>query len=144
MDCEGGTQSERSKNRFFRLEKRWRLFSGIVMELSYSIIFKKEKNITGIYYASLFDKLKAEIAQKRSHLLKKKCSPRPFHTSVINNAKIPELRFKLLDHLTLLTRSSTKRVPTHPPKLEVALGGQIFIRCRGHRLRKQLFCTERR
>ena len=56
---------------------------------------QKGKTITGAYYASLLDKLNPELAEKRSHLQKKKIL---FHTSAVAMAKIHELRFELLDH----------------------------------------------
>ncbi|GFV30199.1 mariner Mos1 transposase [Trichonephila clavipes] len=91
------------------------------------IDFQKGKIITGAYYASLLDKLKAELADKRPHLQKKKIlfhqDNAPSHTSVVAMAKIHELRFKLLDH------------PPYSPDLapsdsflflhlKIALGGQ--------------------
>ncbi|GFW08079.1 mariner Mos1 transposase [Trichonephila clavipes] len=64
--------------------------------------FQKRKTITRAYYASLLDKLKAELAEKLPHLQKKKIL---FHqnnvlsyTSAVAMAKIYELRFELLDH----------------------------------------------
>jgi len=63
---------------------------------------QKGKTITGAYYASLLDKLKTEIAEKRPHLQKKKIllhqDNAPSHTSAVAMAKIHELRFELLDH----------------------------------------------
>ncbi|KYN29321.1 hypothetical protein ALC57_01238, partial [Trachymyrmex cornetzi] len=55
---------------------------------------EKGKTITGTYYASLLDKLKAEIEKKRPHLKKKKVlfhqDNAPSHTSAIAMAKIRE------------------------------------------------------
>ncbi|GFW82721.1 histone-lysine N-methyltransferase SETMAR [Trichonephila clavipes] len=73
---------------------------------SYGVIsidyLRKGKTITGAYYASLFDKLKAELAGKQPHLQKKKIlfhqDNLPSHTSAVAMAKIHELRFELLDH----------------------------------------------
>ncbi|GFS76249.1 histone-lysine N-methyltransferase SETMAR [Trichonephila clavipes] len=58
---------------------------------------QKGKTITGAYYASLLDKLKADLAEKRSHMQEKKIlfhqdNALP-HTSVVAMAKIHELRF---------------------------------------------------
>lgn len=101
---------------------------------SHGIIFidylEKGKTITGVYYASLLDQLKVEIAQKRPHLQKKKIlfhqDNAPAHTSIVAMAKIHELRFQLLDH------------PPYSPdlapsdfflftNLKTALGGQRFL-----------------
>ncbi|XP_011647659.1 histone-lysine N-methyltransferase SETMAR-like [Pogonomyrmex barbatus] len=73
---------------------------------SHGIVFidylEKGKTITGVYYASLIDKLKTEIAKKRPHLKKKKVlfhqDNTPAHTSVVAMAKIHELQFELIDH----------------------------------------------
>ncbi|GFU83780.1 histone-lysine N-methyltransferase SETMAR [Trichonephila clavipes] len=63
---------------------------------------QKGKTITGAYYASILDKLKAELAEKRPHLQKEKIllyqDNAPSHASAVAMAKIHELRFKLLDH----------------------------------------------
>ena len=94
------------------------------MELIDSIIFKnKKKNITGANYASFIDKLKAELAEKRPHLQKKKILS---HTSVVAIAKIHELRFELLDH----SPYSPDLAPSNFflfPHLKIALGGQRFL-----------------
>ncbi|GFX97046.1 mariner Mos1 transposase [Trichonephila clavipes] len=64
---------------------------------------QKGKTITGTYYASLLKKLKAELAEKRSHLQKKKIlfhqDNAQSHTSMVVMAKIYELRIELLEHL---------------------------------------------
>ncbi|GFU83454.1 histone-lysine N-methyltransferase SETMAR [Trichonephila clavipes] len=56
---------------------------------------QKGKTITGSYYASLLDKLKAELAEKRPHLQKKKIlfhqDHAQSHTSAVATAKIHEL-----------------------------------------------------
>lgn len=62
----------------------------------------KGQTITGVYYASLLDKLKQKVNEKRPGLAKKKIifhqdNARP-HTSVIAMAKIHELGFDLLPH----------------------------------------------
>lgn len=88
---------------------------------------KGKTKITGTYYASLLDKLKAEIVKKRPHLQKKKIL---FHQakssiSAIALSKIYELRFKLLNHPPY----SPDLAPSNFflfPKLKVALGGQRF------------------
>ncbi|GFW57747.1 histone-lysine N-methyltransferase SETMAR [Trichonephila clavipes] len=76
-----------------------------VLWTSHAVIligFQKGKTITGTYYASLLDKLKAELAENQSHLQKKKIvfqqDNAPFHTSAVVMANIQELRFQLLDH----------------------------------------------
>lgn len=90
---------------------------------------QKGKTITGEYYASLLDKLKAEIARKRPHLKKKKVlfhqDNAPAHTSVIAMAKIYELHFELLDHPPY----SPDLAPSDFflfPNLKVSLAGQRF------------------
>ena len=68
---------------------------------------KKIKTITGAYYASLLDKLKAEL------------------NSAVGMAKIHELRFELLDHPSY----SPDLAPSDFflfPHLKIALGGQRF------------------
>ncbi|XP_074040761.1 uncharacterized protein [Leptinotarsa decemlineata] len=66
------------------------------MELFLSIILNKKKNITGAYYPSLLDKLKAEIPEKPPHSLKKKIlfhqDNAPSHTLEVAMAKIHKLR----------------------------------------------------
>ena len=63
---------------------------------------QKGKTITGTYYASLLDKLNAELVGKRPHLQKKEIlchqDNAHSHTSAVFVAKIHELRFELLDH----------------------------------------------
>jgi [histone H3]-lysine36 N-dimethyltransferase SETMAR len=101
---------------------------------SYGIVLidylEKGKTITGVYYASLIDKLKAEIAKKRPHLEKKKVlfhqdNNKPFHTSAVVMTKIDKLQFELIDH------------PPNSPdlnpsdfflfrRLKIWLGGQKF------------------
>ena len=90
---------------------------------------QKGKTITGAYYASLLDKLKAKIAEKLPHLQKKKIlfyqDNAPSHTSAVAMAKIHELRFELLDHPPY----SLDLAPSDFflfLKLKVALGGQRF------------------
>lgn len=110
---------------------------------------QKGKTITGAYYISLLDKLKAKIAEERPHLQKKKClfhqDNAPPQTSAVAMAKIHELRFELLDHPPY----SPDLAPNDFflfPKLKVALGGQRFSsneKAIINGLRKQLFCRER-
>lgn len=90
---------------------------------------EKGKTITGAYYATLLDKLKAEIEEKRPHLQKKKIlfhqDNAPSHTSMVAMAKIHELRFELLDHPPY----SPDLAPSDFflfPRLKVELGGQKF------------------
>jgi len=100
---------------------------------SHGVIFidylQKGKTITGAYYASLLDKLEAELAEKRPHLQKKKIlfhqDNAPSHTSVVAMAKIHELRFELLDHPPY----SPDLAPSDFflfPHLKIAVGGQRF------------------
>ena len=88
------------------------------------------KTITGAYYASLLDKLKAELAEKRPHLQKKKIlfhqDNAPSHTLSTAMAKIYELRFELLD----LPPYSPDLAPSDFflfPHLKIALGRQRFL-----------------
>lgn len=90
---------------------------------------QKGKTITGAYYASLLDELKAQIAEKRPYLQKKKIlfhqDNAPSHTSAVAMAKIHELRFELLDHPPY----SPDLAPSDFflfPDLKTALGGQRF------------------
>ncbi|KAL6257504.1 hypothetical protein P5V15_011074 [Pogonomyrmex californicus] len=90
---------------------------------------EKGKTITGAYYASLLDKLKAEIAKKRPHLKKKKVlfhqDNAPAHTSAVAMTKIHELHFELVDHPPY----SPDLAPSDFflfPRLKVSLGGQRF------------------
>lgn len=100
---------------------------------SHGVIFidylQKGKTITGAYYASLLDKLKAELVEKRPHLQKKKIllhqDNAPSHTSVVAMAKIHELGFELLPHPPY----SPDLAPSDFflfPHLKIALGGQRF------------------
>ncbi|GFV30672.1 transposable element Tcb2 transposase [Trichonephila clavipes] len=62
---------------------------------------EKGKNTTVAYYASLLDKLKAELAEKWPHLQKKILFHQDnalSHTSVVAIGKIHELLLELLDH----------------------------------------------
>ncbi|GFV29425.1 histone-lysine N-methyltransferase SETMAR [Trichonephila clavipes] len=121
-----------------RLQKKQKLFSpgkvrATVFWDSHGVILtdylQKEKTITGAYYASLLDKLKAKLEEKRVYLRKKKIllhqDSASSYTLVVALAKIHELRFELLDH------------PLYSPNiapsdfylflhLKIALGGQIF------------------
>ena len=121
-----------------RLQKNQKLFSpGKVMATvfwdSHGVILidylQKGKTITGAYYASLLDKLKAELAKKRQHLQKNKIlfhqDNAPSHTSAVAMAKINELRFELLDHPPY----SPDLAPSDSflfPHLKIAPGGQRF------------------
>ena len=75
---------------------------------------QKRKTITGAYYASVLDKLKAELAGKQSLLQKKKILFHQdnvlSHTSAVAMAKIHELRFELLDHPQIGRASCRERV----------------------------------
>ncbi|GFX94317.1 mariner Mos1 transposase [Trichonephila clavipes] len=90
---------------------------------------QKGKTITGAYYASLLDKLKAELAGKRAHLQKKKILLHQdnalSHTSAVVMVEIQELQFELLDHPPY----SPDLAPSDFflfPHLKIALGGQRF------------------
>ena len=88
---------------------------------------QKGKTITRAYYASLLDKLKAELAERRSHLQKNNIlfhkDNAPSRTSAVAMAKIHELQFELLDH----PPHSPDLAPSEFflfPHLKIALGGQ--------------------
>jgi hypothetical protein len=97
-NCEGWNCSEKGEDGFIGREGDGDCFFGILL-IDY---LEKGKSITGVYYASLLDKLKAEIVTKRPHLKKKKVllhqDNAPVHTSVVAMSKIPELQFELIDH----------------------------------------------
>lgn len=86
---------------------------------------EKGKTITGAYYASLLDKLKAEIAKKRPHLKGKKVlfHQASAHTSAVAVAKIHELQFELVDHPPYSPDLSPSDFFLFP-KLKLWLGGQ--------------------
>src|SRR5436190_23921294 len=90
---------------------------------------QKEKTITGAYYASLLDKLKAELAEKRPHLQKKKIlfhqDNASSHTSAVAMAKIHELRFELLDHPPYPPDLAPSDIFLFP-QLKIAFGRQKF------------------
>ncbi|GFY14470.1 mariner Mos1 transposase [Trichonephila clavipes] len=90
---------------------------------------QKGKSLTGAYYASLLDKLKAELTGKRLHLQKKKILFHPdnalSHTSVVAMAKIHEFRFELLDH-PLYSPDLSPSDFFFVPRLKIVLGGQRF------------------
>ena len=73
---------------------------------------QKGKTITGAYYALLFDKLKAELAEKCPHLQKKKIlfhqDNAPSHTTTPYSPDLAPSDFFLF------------------PQLKIALGGQRF------------------
>ena len=100
---------------------------------SYGVILidhlQKGKTITGAYYASLLDKLKAELAEKRPHLQKKKIlfhqDSAPSQTSAVAMAKIYELRFELLDHVPYSPDLATSDFFLFP-HLKIVLGGHRF------------------
>ena len=128
VDNKGGTGSKKSKNCFSAGKVMATVFwdsHGVIL-IDY---LQKGKTLTGAYYASLLDKLKNEIAEKRSHLQKKKIlfhqDNAPSHTSAFARAKIHELRFELLDHLPY----SPDLAPSDFFlffQLKIALGGQRF------------------
>ena len=100
-ELQRGTGFKKSKNCFFGWESDGECF--LKLSCSYLIDYlQKGKTITGAYYASLLDKLKAEVAGKWPHLRKKKIvfhqDNAPSHTLAVAMAKIHELRFELLDH----------------------------------------------
>ncbi|GFW82705.1 histone-lysine N-methyltransferase SETMAR [Trichonephila clavipes] len=105
---------------------------------SYGVIsidyLRKGKTITGAYYASLLDKLKAELAGKLPHLQKKKIlfhqDNAPSHTSAVAMAKIHELWIELLDHAAngLLTRSSPKQFLFVHSSKNCARRTEIFVK----------------
>ena len=101
VDCKGETGSEKAKTVFSAGKVMATLFwdsRGVIL-IDY---LQKGKTITGAYYASLLDKLKAELAEKRPHFQKKKIlfhqDNAPSHTSAVAMAKIHELRFEQLNH----------------------------------------------
>jgi len=63
---------------------------------------KKEKTITGEYYASLLNRLRARIVEKRLGIAKKKVlfhhDNAPTHSSRLVQQKLTKLQFKLLLH----------------------------------------------
>ena len=60
----------KKRRRFHRPGRWWQLFFGHgIVFIDY---FEKNKTITGMYYASLIDKLKAEIAKKQLQREKEK------------------------------------------------------------------------
>ncbi|GFU50017.1 histone-lysine N-methyltransferase SETMAR [Trichonephila clavipes] len=90
---------------------------------------QKRKTITGAYYASLLDKLKVELVEKRRHFLKKKIlfhqDNALSHTSEVAMVKIHELWFELHDHLPYLPDIAPCDFFLFP-HLKTALGGQTF------------------
>ncbi|GFU76535.1 histone-lysine N-methyltransferase SETMAR [Trichonephila clavipes] len=88
-----------------------------------------KKTITGAYYASILDKLKAKLAEKRPHFQKEKIllyqDNAPSHASAVAMAKIHELRFKLLDHPPYLPDLAPSDFFLFS-QLKLALGGQRF------------------
>ena len=90
---------------------------------------QKGKTITGAYYTSLLDKLKAELAEERPHFQKKEIlfhqDNALSHTSAVAMARINELQFELLDY----PPHSPDLAPSDFfsfPHLKIALGGQRF------------------
>ncbi|GFV24902.1 histone-lysine N-methyltransferase SETMAR [Trichonephila clavipes] len=69
-NCKGGTGSKKAKTVFSAGK-----LMGTVFWDSHGVILinylQKEKTITRAYHASLLDKLKAELAEKRPHLQKR-------------------------------------------------------------------------
>ncbi|GFW87927.1 mariner Mos1 transposase [Trichonephila clavipes] len=89
---------------------------------------QKGKPINAAYYASLLDKLKAELAEKRPHSQKKflfQQDNAPSDTSVVAMEKIHELWFELLDHppYSLDLAQSDSFLFSHP---KIAFGEQRF------------------
>lgn len=90
---------------------------------------EKGKTITGEYYASLLEKLKAAIAEKRPGMAKKKVlfhhDNAPSHSSRVSQQKLTELRFQMLPHPPY----SPDLAPSDYhlfPKLKTFLAGQKF------------------
>ena len=101
LDCKEGTGSKKSKTVFSGGKVMATVFwnsHGVIL-IDY---LQKGKIITGAYYVSLLDKLKAELAEKRPHFQKKKIlfhqDNAPSHISAVAMTKIHELLFELLDH----------------------------------------------
>ncbi|GFV91376.1 histone-lysine N-methyltransferase SETMAR [Trichonephila clavipes] len=90
---------------------------------------QRGKTITGAYYASLLDKLKAELAEKCLHLQKNKIlfhqNNAPSYTSAVAMAKIHDLRFELLDHPPYSSDLAASDFFLFP-HLKIAFGGQRF------------------
>ncbi|GFY13126.1 histonelysine Nmethyltransferase SETMARlike, partial [Trichonephila clavipes] len=80
------------------------------------------------YYASLLDKLKVDLAEKRPQLQKKKIlfhqDNARSHNSVVAMAKTHELRIELLDHLPYSAELAQSNFFLFP-HLKFALGGQV-------------------
>ncbi|GFV42959.1 histone-lysine N-methyltransferase SETMAR [Trichonephila clavipes] len=109
---------------------------------------QKGKTITGSYFASLIDKLKAELAEKRPHLQKKKFlfyqDNASSRISAIVMVKIHELWFELLDFPPYSPVLAPKRLLFLPSSKNCALRTEIFVKRRGYHLREQLFSREKR
>lgn len=90
---------------------------------------EKGRTITGEYYASLLDRLKAAITEKRPGMAKKKVlfhhDNAPVHSSRVAQQKLAELRFQLLPHPAY----SPDLAPSDYhlfPKLKTFLAGRKF------------------
>ncbi|GFV60495.1 histone-lysine N-methyltransferase SETMAR [Trichonephila clavipes] len=89
---------------------------------------QKGKTITGAYYASSLDKLKAELSEKRPYLQKKKIlfhqDSAPPRISAVAMVKIDESRFEFIDHPPY--SPDLAQATFLFPDLKIALGGHIF------------------
>ncbi|GFY07764.1 histone-lysine N-methyltransferase SETMAR [Trichonephila clavipes] len=91
---------------------------------------QKGKTITRAYYSSLFDKMKAELKEKRPHLQKKSCSPKTKHrlTPQVAMAEIHELRFELLGHPPYSLDLAPSDLFFIPSSKTCARGTEIFVK----------------
>ena len=137
-----GNRLQKKQKLFFRLGKWWRLFwdsHGVIL-IDY---LQKGKTITGAYYASLLDKLKAELGNLgKTATFAKKENP-VSHLSCCHDEN-PRIAVGTAWPSVLFTRSNPKRLLFVPSCKNCAQRTEIFVKWRGNHLREQLFCRENR
>lgn len=98
-----GTDSKEGKNNFISKQGNGYCFLGCKRNyIIYIDYLENGKTNTGQYYAELLQCLEHEMQIKRPHLARKKIlfhhNNAPVHSSIVDMAKINELKFELMPH----------------------------------------------
>jgi histone-lysine N-methyltransferase SETMAR len=136
VDCTGEPALKKAKTDFSAGKVKATVFwdsHGVIL-IDY---LKKGKTIKGAYYTSLLDMLEAYLEGKRPNLQKRNIrfhqDNAPSHSSAVAIAITHELRFEMHDR----PHHSPDPAPSDFflfPNLNIALGGQIFVKCRKYPL----------
>lgn len=148
VDCEGDEPALKKAKMVLSAGKMMAIVFWDNHEIVFIDYLEKSKTITRVYYASLFDKIRAEIAQKRLHLEKKKVlfhqNNAPAHTSAVEIISWSKLMNCSSNWLTIHHIQQIWALATFSCFLTSKFGSEIFIEWGGHRICSRLFCRTRR